>query len=99
MIGKVTMEMGLAQGSPLSPVLFNIYINSCISDLERMVDEKSTAEGVSYGLHAPSAMGDAYRTDTRDIISNNRIASLWFADDSSVGDLYYSAAVAGRYVG
>ena len=26
MIGKVTMEMGLAQGSPLSPVLFNIYI-------------------------------------------------------------------------
>ena len=77
MIGKVTMEMDLAQGSPL-------YINSCISDLERMSDEKSMANGVPYGLHAPSAMGDAYRTSTRDIISNDKIASLWFADDSSV---------------
>ena len=34
MIGTVKMELGLAQGSPLLPVLLNIYINSCISELE-----------------------------------------------------------------
>ena len=75
MIGTVKMELGLAQGSPLSPVLFSIYINSCISELERLAHAKAVETGgVPYGLYVPAAVGDAI----------DRILSLWFADDSSV---------------
>ena len=42
----------------------SIYINSCISDLEKMADEKATSDGVLYGLHLPSAVGNAYLTGT-----------------------------------
>ena len=85
MIGKVRMEVGLAQGSPLSPVLFNIYINSCISELEKLAQERADeSDGVPYGLHVPSADGDVFRNGTGDIIKNDRIASVWFTDDSAV---------------
>ena len=85
MIGKVRMEVGLAQGSPLSPVLFNIYINSCISELEKLAQKRADeSDGVPYGLYVPSADGDVFRNGTGDIVKNDRIASVWFADDSAV---------------
>ena len=71
-IGTVKMELGLAQGSPLSPVLLDIYINSCISELERLAHAKAVETGgVLFRLYVPAAVGDV-------------IDSLWFADDSSV---------------
>ena len=76
MIGLVRMELGLAQGSPLSPVLFNIYINSCITELERLAHAKAAAVGggAHLGLQVPAAADDAC----------DRLVSLWFADDSTV---------------
>ena len=56
-------------------MLFNIYINSRISELERLAHVKAVETGgVPYGLYVPAAVGDAI----------DRLLSLWFADDSSV---------------
>ena len=75
MIGTVDLEVGLCQGSPLSPILFNIYINSCITGLVEEADEHSrVTDGVMKGVYLPSATDDVVRT--------NRIKSIWYADDS-----------------
>jgi len=74
-IGKVEMELGLAQGSPLSPTLFNIYIDSCIRGLSEKAHVRSMAENVRYGIHLPSAKGDR---------QTQSIVSLWYADDSVI---------------
>ena len=56
-------------------MLFNIYINSCITELERLAHAKAAATGgVPFGLYVPAAAGDAF----------DMLLSLWFADDSSV---------------
>ena len=39
------MELSWDLWSPLSPVLFNIYINSCISELNLLVHEKAAEPG------------------------------------------------------
>ena len=71
----VPMELGLAQGSPLSPTLFNIYIDSCIRGLSEKAYAKSLIENVRYGLYLPSAKGDR---------QTHSIVSLWYADDSVI---------------
>ena len=52
-IGAVPIERGLLQGSPLSPSLFNIYIDGCIRELKEKAWLKSIATGVPYGLYLP----------------------------------------------
>ena len=73
-LGTVVIELGLAQGSHLSPTLFNIniYINSCIRGLSENAHAKSVREGVRYGLYLPPATGD---------LQTHSIVSLWYADD------------------
>ena len=75
MIGTVYLELGLCQGSPLSPILFNIYINSCITGLVEAANEHSiSTDGVLKGVYLPSAADDVKRM--------NRVKSIWYADDS-----------------
>ena len=59
----------------MSPILFNIYINSCITGLVEEADEHSRAtDGIMKGVYLPSATDDAVKV--------NRIKSIWYADDS-----------------
>ena len=69
MIGTVDLEVGLCQGSPLLPILFNIYINSCITGLVEEANEHSRAtDGIMKGVYLPSA--------TDDVVGMNRIKHL-----------------------
>ena len=77
MIGTVDLELGLCQGSPLSPILFNIYIymNSCITGLVEAANEHSiSTDGVLKGVYLPSAVDD--------VKGMKRVKSIWYADDS-----------------
>ena len=75
-IGPVVMEVGLAQGSPLSPLLFNVYLDECVRGLKVCAHEKSQQEGgVPYGLPLPSAPGE---------LQTNTTVSQWFADDGAL---------------
>ena len=74
-IGSVVMEVGQAQGSPLSPLLFKGYLDSCVRGLKKRAYAMSLEECVRYGLYLLSAP-DELQTDT--------IVSKWFADDGTV---------------
>ena len=76
-IGSVTMEIGSAQGSPLSPLLFNVYLDACVRGLKECAYEKSQLEGVEYGLPLPSAPGE---------LQTGTIVCKMFADDGTLMD-------------
>ena len=96
-IGAVPIERGLLQGSPLSPSLFNIYIDGCIRDLKEKARLKSVETGVPYGLYLPTVKHatppspsespgrDNSENDTAaGALQSDRILSVWYADDGAL---------------
>ena len=71
------MEVGLAQGSPLSPLLFHVYLDDSIRGLKERAHEKSQQDGVEYGLPLPSAPNE---------LQTGTIVSKFFADDGTLMD-------------
>jgi len=76
LIGSHSIQCGVLQGNPLSPLLFNIYIDKLL----RRIDEFATVSGSCVGIPLPRT------NDSSDILNLNletarRLCSLFFADD------------------
>jgi hypothetical protein len=90
----VPIECGVLQGSPLSPLLFNIYFDPIIRAQDeagqQSLDNKEPALGiplphVTLNRFAKSEDLAAIYTPTRKIpTQEDRLTSLWFADDGTL---------------
>ena len=94
-IGAVPIERGLLQGSPLSPSLFNIYIDGCIRDLKEKARLKSIETGKPFGLYLPTVQpppspsespgrNDSENGAAGGALPNDRVLSVWYADDGAL---------------
>jgi hypothetical protein len=80
----IAIECGILQGNPLSPVLFNVYIDDGILALENL----GRGAGGPVGLPLPlvRSFGDAAPRHSS-LTQDDHLPSLWFADDGALLEL------------
>jgi hypothetical protein len=88
LLDAVPLECGVLQGNPLSPILFNLFIDGCIRELEVAGAEASRSDpiGRGWGLPLPRLTG---RTSTEPLAPGSLsqldlLASLFYADDGAL---------------
>ena len=81
----IPIECGILQGNPLSPALFNIYIDDAI----RSLDGLHVQDGPCFGLPLPQVRGRGDSQPVRQPIAFEQrdfLTSLFFADDGVLMD-------------
>ena len=89
LLDAVPLECGVLQGNPLSPILFNMFIDGCIRELEAAGEAEAARlapDGRAWGLPLPRVSG---RNSTKSINRESKIqadllAALFYADDGAL---------------
>jgi hypothetical protein len=102
MLPPVPLEGGVLQGNPLSPPLFNIFIDGAICELEEAGRQRATTAAPAangqqmgprrgpYGLPLPRVAGRGATQPRQAGVSNDQddyLSSIFFADDGTLASL------------
>ncbi len=77
LLGSQDIETGVLQGNPLSPLLFNFYIDALV----RLIDELAATRGDAAGVPLPRVGADLLGPLPTALSSLDVLYSLFFADD------------------